>query len=649
MQHQAYLALVKQLNEYAKAYYKSDQPLISDAQYDQLYQSAKAFELENPLLVSSDSPTQRVGDEPLDAFESYVHQIPLASLSNAYSNDDVLAFAQRIEKKLGHSNSTFTVEPKIDGLAISCHFKSGQFELAATRGDGQSGELVTQNVKTIRDLPLQLTEKLDIEVRGEIFIRKSDFEAIKDQFANPRNAAAGSIRQLDPRVAAKRPLSVIFYQGMNQDVDHYQMIQDLKSLGLPTPTELTHCDDIQAVLDVVADLEQRRDSFDYDIDGAVIKLNETSDQQIMGSTAKSPRWAIAVKFPEALAQTQVRAVRFQVGRTGVITPVADLEPVKVAGAMLSHATLHNQDEIERLGLNIGDTVTIKRAGDVIPKITAVAIKSDTPNPVTFPRHCPSCGTELQHQEELVAVICPNHLGCKDQLKGRLSHFVSRNAMNIDGLGSAIIDRLVDLEILTDLPDIYRLQASDLEGLEGFGEKSISNLLSAIESSKTASLDRLIFGLGITHVGRQTAQLLLSEMNEIGDILTIDAEDMIAIDGIGDKMIDAIDELRRTQHFIQQISDFESLGVTGSVPKASSAKLDGLSFVLTGSLSRPRPEWEALIQDQGGKTLSSVSKKLNYLVVGEAAGSKLSKAEVLNEKGAEIQIINESNLQDLLTS
>lgn len=641
-----YEELVMRLNQHAHLYYVKDAPEISDYEYDVLYKELLAFESLNPLLVDPTSPSQRIGDRPLESFQSFSHQRPLPSLGNVFSEDELLAFFERVEKGLsGEQDIEYSVEPKIDGLAISLHYEAGRFVVGATRGDGKTGENVTENLKTIRSLPLRLNQDIDIEVRGEVFMRKSRFREISDQFANPRNAAAGSLRQLDSRIAAERQLDVFIYQGIYDGMtSHSEMMDFLKGLGFPVLPGLEVSSDPGAIFGFSQALETGRDGFDWEVDGAVVKVNSFSYQESLGFTTKAPRWATAYKFAAEEAVTRVLDIQIQVGRTAVLTPVAYLEPVSVGGVRVSRATLHNMDEIERLGVAIGDEVLIVRSGDVIPKIQKV-FRPGTPRELfTMPDRCPVCESDVIREEGEVAYKCSNSL-CPAQIKGLLRHHVSRNAMDIEGMGGALIDQLVDAGLVRNVADIYQLDRDTLAGLERMGEKSADNLMVSLEKSKSRGFSNVIFSLGIPFVGQYAAETLAQHYENFDTLSQASSEELAGIDSIGGKTAEAIVRAFSTPAFCAVLLALKSAGIDPQqdVRELVDLPLSGKTFLVTGTLERyKRHEAEALIKRAGGKIVSSVSKKLDYLVVGDSPGGKLEKVEKLIEKGAGIEVLNEAD-------
>ncbi len=647
--HSDYLDLVQQLKHNADAYYNSTTPNISDSEYDKLYQKAKVFEEANPLLIDPSSPTQTVGSPLKENTKQFQHQSRMPSLQNLFSKDDLDAFYKRLLKETETPTIDLSVEPKIDGLAVAIHYKNGKLDVAATRGDGQTGEVITDNIKTIQTLPHTLDKPLTIEVRGEVFMRKSTFTQFESEFANPRNAAAGSLRQLDPEVTRKRQLDIFIYQGLGlESSTHQETIQALKTLGFPTIPTPTVSSDPEQIHDLCQNIESTRYDVDYEIDGAVIKVNQLSLHDQIGFTMKAPKWAMAYKFKAEQGTTQINDIQVQVGRTGILTPVAILEPILLGGAKISRATLHNMDEISRLDIQIGDTVTLERAGDVIPKIRERHQKGTNRKPFKMPSHCPVCGGPIVHHEDDVAHYCTNP-NCSAQVKGRLQHFVSRKAMDIDGLGQQIIEQLVDEGLVTSLVDIYHLNTEQLIKLDRMGEKSVSNLVKAINSSKEKPLSKFINALGLPNVGERTAEILAEEFGSFDALANTTIETLIEIDSIGEITATELIDTLQSQSFQKLLTNFKNVGLDPKQDKAEIIEsiLTGKTCLCTGSLSKPRSEIEAELKARGAKVVSSVSKNLNYLIVGEKAGSKLSKAETINKKDPIITILTEEELEALL--
>jgi DNA ligase (NAD+) len=650
LSHSDYLDLVKELNSHAAAYYGQDNPTISDFEYDEKYKEAKVFELANPLLTSPDSPTGRVGDKPLEKFEQYVHKTKLASLGNAFNSEEVAQFVNRVLKELELESVEFTVEPKIDGLAVALHYENGKLVLGATRGDGFTGENITQNIKTIRALPKTLSEPLSIEVRGEVYMKKSVFNTVSDQFANPRNVAAGSMRQLDSSVAASRNLDVFIYQGVGTALQsHNSVMSFLKALNFPTNTDMKVCKTVDSIMSHIEFIESKRNSYDWEIDGVVIKINSFELQERMGFTTKSPRWAVAYKFKAEQSVTILNDIIIQVGRTGTLTPVAVLEPVRVGGVLVQRATLHNEDEIERKQVRIGDEVIVQRAGDVIPEVVKVYKKAEGRRAFVMPIECPICSSTVSKVEGEVAVKCRNW-DCPAQLKGRLEHFVSRKAIDIDGFGKQQVDQFVDLGLIKSLSDIYKLKRDDIINLERQAEKSTDNLIKAIGDSKHILFDRFIYALGIPFVGDRSAELFAEKFESLESLLSADLDDFKSIYEIGDKIAESMVAMSSKVSFRQMLSEFFERGVTINYEKQkNSGALSGKTFLVTGTLPNlKRNDAEKKIKENGGKILSAVSKNLNYLVVGDSPGSKFEKAEKINKKETVITILDEDALLRLFS-
>ncbi len=643
----AYQALVDKLNEYAHQYYVLDSPSISDHDYNILYQQLKAFEAAYPLLIHPESPTQRVGDKPLEQFQPFTHQVPLGSLSNVFSEEDVVAFYTRIHKNIDDPSLKLSVEPKVDGLAVAIHYKKGKLHIAATRGNGQIGETVTDNIKTIQSLPHQLKNPLDIEVRGEVFIRRSVFQTLSENFANPRNAAAGSLRQLDPTITAKRKLDIFIYAGIYPEISsHLDMLTFLSDQGfpvIPDPISTSNLDDINSYINR---LNLNKHNYDFDIDGAVIKLDRLDYQEHLGSTAKAPRWAVAYKFAEEEAITVLEDVEFQVGRTGTITPVAHLKPVRLAGALLSRASLHNADEITRLGVAIGDEIRIKRAGEVIPKVIGLHQAGTHRQEIIFPQHCPCCNSLLAALETEVALKC-THMACPEQVKERIKHFVSRDAMNIDGLGEAIIAQLLEQRLISTPADLYSLHPEDLLPLDGFGPKAASNLLTSLETSKTCSLATFIYALGIPHIGKVTAKTLADHFGSLEALRQCSIDVLENIPSVGAVVATSLVDAFENPSFQDLLNALIQAGIQPSTPTLPTGHLSGKTFLITGTLPESRRSLEEKIIAAGGKISSSVSKTLDFLVVGENPGSKLSKADGLIKKGHELKCISYQDLNIML--
>lgn len=637
-------------------YYVLDDPEVTDAEYDRLMQELRQLEAEHPKLVSPDSPTQRVGAAPSGTFAPVRHAVPMLSLDNAFSEDDVRDFDRRARERLEDVEMLdYTCEPKLDGLAVSLRYEDGVLVRAATRGDGTTGEDVTANVRTIQSVPLRLHGKnwpKVLEVRGEVLMSHRGFEKLNREaaargektFVNPRNAAAGGLRQLDPKVSARRPLEIWFYgvgevQGGKLADRHGASFEKLREWGLRTNPEIVTVRGIEECLRYHAKLLARRPSLGYDIDGVVYKVDRLDQQRELGFVSRAPRWAIAHKFPAQEETTILRDVEFQVGRTGAVTPVARLEPVFVGGVTVSNATLHNMDEIARLGVKIGDTVIIRRAGDVIPEIVQV-VEGKRPKDakaIRMPRKCPVCRSDVVREEGEAVARCTGGLYCAAQRRESLKHFASRRAMDIDGLGDRLIELFVDKGMVHSAADIYRLHEhrDALVSLEGFGEKSVDKLLAAIEKSKAATLPRFLYALGIRDVGEATAQALARHFGSLERLQTADEPTLQEVPDIGPKVAHRVHDFFGEEHNREVIADLRKVGVrweefTGS--HGGPKPLDGKTFVLTGSLeSMTRDDAKDRITALGGKVTGSVSKKTDYVVVGAEAGSKLAKAEALGVK------------------
>ncbi|MDQ0254055.1 DNA ligase (NAD+) [Evansella vedderi] len=641
--------LTEKLNDYAYHYYVLDQPKVSDAEYDQLLHELMDLEEKHPEWKRADSPSERVGGAPLEHFSKVQHDVPMLSLSNAFNEEDLRDFDRRVRQGLGHEPS-YSCELKIDGLAVTLKYVGGQFVQGATRGDGTTGEDITNNLKTIPSIPLRLKEPVTIEVRGEAFMPKRSFIRLNEEkekngevlFANPRNAAAGSLRQLDPKIAAKRSLDIFIYSvGQIQDrtlTSHHEALRFVKELGFKTNEEHKHCKTIEEVIEYCNGWLGRRTDLPYDIDGIVIKVDALEDQEALGFTAKSPRWATAFKFPAEEVTTTLLDIELSVGRTGVITPTAILEPVSVAGTTVQRASLHNEDLIREKDIKLGDKVIIKKAGDIIPEVVNVLVEQRTGEEREFvmPTECPECGSELVRIEGEVALRCVNPK-CPAQIREGLIHFVSRNAMNIDGLGERVITQLFQHELIQDVADLYKLEREELLKLERMGEKSVDNLLKAIDNSKDNSLERLLFGLGIRHVGAKAAKTLAQHFETVDRLMTASHEELEEINEVGQKMADAVVtyfEQPEVRELMKELKDLE-VNTTYKGPKPISddennSFFAGKTVVLTGTMEKmARGEAKAEIEARGGSVTGSVSSKTDLLIAGEKAGSKLKKAQGLN--------------------
>lgn len=648
-------------------YYVLDEPTLTDADYDRKLQRLKQLEGEHPELISPDSPTQRVGAAPAEGFPEVAHAIPMLSLDNAFSRDDIVAFAERVAERLECQSEEieFSCEPKLDGAAVSLVYEQGVLVSGATRGDGRTGEGITSNLRTLRSVPLKLMGKNVpelVEVRGEVIMRHSGFEALNERareegskvFANPRNAAAGSLRQLDPRITATRPLEFHAYQAARLEPDlgdatHSALMARLSTLGFRTSAELTTMYGPDAVADYCEQLGAKRDQLGYDIDGVVIKVNDLRHQRELGFVARAPRWAVAFKFPAQEEVTTLNDVEFQVGRTGAITPVARLAPVTVAGVTVSNATLHNADEITRLGVMIGDTVAIRRAGDVIPQVVRVDEEKRPADArvITFPDHCPVCGSDIERLEGEAVARCSGGLYCAAQRKEALKHFASRKALDIDGLGEKLIEQLVDQEWVKTPADLFHLSVEQLKSLPRMGEKSATNLVNALEKAKQTTLARFIYALGIREVGEATAANVANHFGTLQALQDADQAALEAVNDVGPIVAKHIHTFFRQPHNLETIQALIEAGITWQESEVTQGPtpLEGQTWVLTGAMeSMTRDEGKARLQALGAKVAGSVSKKTTCLVAGEAAGSKLTKAEQLG-----VEVIDEATFIERLAA
>lgn len=663
-----YQELISQIEEHNHRYHSLDAPIISDAEYDQLMRELLSIEARHPELRNENSPSQRVGSAPLDQFQQIKHEQPMLSLSNGFSDEDILAFDARLHKQLDLAPEQvleFVAEPKLDGLAVSILYEDGRFKHAATRGDGKVGEDVTFNVKTIRSLPLQLPDWAPrrLEVRGEVFMSHAGFKKLnedqaqhdKKPFVNPRNAAAGSLRQLDSRLTAKRSLSIFIYSvGVISDNEfaksHRDMLTELQRLGFPICPLIEKVDAARGCLEYFAKLSDLRSTLDYEIDGIVYKLNDLALQRKAGFIAKAPRWALAHKFPAQEVTTLVVDIDVQVGRTGAITPVARLEPVFVGGVTVSNVTLHNHSEIKRLDVRIGDTVVVRRAGDVIPQIVSVVLekRSAAAQPYSFPEVCPVCASKVVYEGEGIIARCSGGLVCQAQRKQAIRHFVSRKAMDIDGMGDRIVEMLVDLDLLENVADLYQLKVEQLLELEGFATKSSENLIDAIANSRSTELARLLYALGISQVGETTAEQLAAHFGTLEAIINAPADSLEAIPDIGPIVAASIvsffqddDNLAIIDLLIEHGVSYEPVRVTEQA--ADSLPLSDKVIVLTGALdSMGRSEAKKRLQALGAKVTGSVSKNTSMVIAGRDAGSKAQKAQALG-----VQVLDEDGLLKLL--
>jgi DNA ligase (NAD+) len=648
--------LRKRIRQHDYLYYVLAQPEISDFEYDKLYKQLEELEARYPELITPDSPTQRVSEQPTKDFSSVRHLVPMLSLSNTYSEQELREFDKRVQGLLRIGEGyRYTAELKIDGLAVSLIYENGYLIRGVTRGDGTTGDDVTPNIRTIRSIPLKLYN-IDIvsgllEVRGEVFMSRQSFEKVNQMraqndeplFANPRNSAAGSLKMQDARQVAARGLNMFCYQLINHsepdlDVSHMDNLNHLKQFGFPVNPNTTKCKSMVEVLDYCQAWEKKRYELPYEIDGVVVKIDNQDQQRRLGSTAKSPRWAIAFKFKSSQVQTKIEKIVWQVGRTGTVTPVAELQAVRLAGTTVSRATLHNPDEIERKDIREGDQVLIEKGGDIIPKVVDVLIqeREKTSRAYKIPQHCPVCNTQLIRSEEESALRCPNY-SCPAQINRRIEHFASRGAMDIEGLGTAVVEMLVKQGFINDFSDLYRLQTEQISKLERMGDKSAQNLIDGIKKSKNQPLNRLIFALGIPFVGTTAAQLLADKFGDVDRLKEADFDTLDAIDGIGTKMAGSIIAFFRSERNLDIIEKLRQADVNFTAQeRIKESKFKGQTFVLTGTLSSmKREDVVQLIVQNGGKVASSVSKNTDYLVAGDKPGSKLIKAEKLG-----IPIINE---------
>lgn len=652
--------LYQQIAHHNKCYYEEAQPEISDREYDQLYRELLDLEKKYPELVIRDSPTQKVGGR-LTHFESVQHLLPMQSLDNTYSEDEVADFIKRIHKLLPEEKISLTIEPKIDGVAISLLYKNGQLVRAATRGDGKTGDDVTHNIKTISSIPWQLKGDVPplIELRGEVYLPKATFAQLNEErdeeglpaFANPRNAAAGSLKLLDSTIVAGRGLDALFYgygecEG-NLPATQSEFVERLKGWGVPTNPKIWRANNEEEVFQAIQELGKIRHDYLFETDGAVVKVNAFSQRQLLGSTSKAPRWAIAFKYEPEQAVTRLHDITVQVGRSGVLTPVAELEPVTVAGSRVARATLHNEVEIERKELLIGDYVIVEKAGEVIPAVVSVLKERRNGSEKKFimPDHCPSCHSRVEQKEGEVALRCSN-LECPAQVHRRIEYFASRRAMDIAGLGEAVVLQLVEAKLIKNVADLYFLKEEELLALERMGEKSVNNLLSAIDQSRHQPFWRLLAALGIPHIGVTAAQSLAERFSTMEQLQAASIEDLCAMEDIGEIMADSVYEWLRKADSVELLKQLKKTGLNFGEhdvkKRPSSGPLQGTIWVLTGALSMPRDNAAEMIRNAGGKVSSSISAKTTYLLAGESAGSKLERAKKLK-----VSIIDEAAFLTLI--
>ncbi len=661
--YEDYETLCQVIWEHNRRYYVDHDPIITDHEFDLLLKKLETIELEHPDWILSTSPTQRVGEGLTKGFQTVKHHVPMLSLANCYSEEEISDFIKRCQKTLESDKVEFSAELKMDGIACSVIYEKGKFIQGITRGDGRQGDDITPNVRTIKSLPLQLYgEALPdrLVLRGEVFMRQETFQALNEQkeengeepWANPRNAAAGSLKLLDPRESAKRGLDIVVYGiaensqmilKSQHEVHHY-----LQQMGLPTLEARALCQSREEITGFLHHVAELRPKLNYDIDGVVLKVDNLESQRILGSTAKNPRWAIAYKFAAEQAETTVREITVQVGRTGTLTPVAELEPVTLAGSTIARATLHNEEEVARKDVRVGDRVVIEKGGDVIPKVVRVLPdgRSEDSTPWTMPGMCPACETPVVRVEGEVAVRCPNQEACPAQAQRRIAYFVSKPAMDIGEMGSRVVEQLIESGFVTRPSDIYTLTTEQLLTLEGFKEKSAQNLIAGIDKSRTPTLARFLMALGIKYVGSGTADLLADEAGTLEALQEFDRSRLVAIGGVGEKVADAVLEYFASEKNREEVSRLLANGVVPQVTEPSQFSdhaFKGMTFVLTGTMHHyTRPQAAALIKERGGKVTGSVSKKTDFLLAGDAPGSKLAKAEKLG-----VQILTEQQFEQRL--
>ncbi len=652
--------LSKEIEYHNHKYYVEDNPEISDFEYDKLLRELEKLESQFPALILPDSPTQRVGGKPLEGFETVIHTVPMQSLADVFNKEELVDFDNRVRTALNSQKVEYVVELKIDGLSVSLEYENGLFRRGSTRGDGVTGEDVTQNLKTIKSIPLRLNENISsLEVRGEVFIARDDFMKLNEQrealeqpvFANPRNAAAGSMRQLDSKITAQRKLDILIFniqqiQGKSFET-HTETLEYLRRQGFKVVPANQVFDNINDVHNEIMRLGESRGELPFEIDGAVIKVNALAQREILGSTSKSPRWAVAYKFPAEQKESVIKDIYIQVGRTGALTPNVELEPVRLAGTTVSRATLHNADYIKQKDIRIGDTVVVQKAGDIIPEVVEVVFQKRDGDEKTFnmPNQCPVCGADVIREEGEAVTRCTG-IECPAQLLRNIIHFASRNAMNIDGLGPSIIELLLREGLINGAADLYYLNIEDLVHLERMGQKSAENLLNALEKSKDNDLSRLLFGFGIRLIGQRAAQILAKNFGSISNLMTATVEDMIQIHEIGEKMAQSVVHFFRQEQTLDTLQKLKDVGVNFESKRKDDKqdnRFEGQTFVLTGTLtSYTRNEAKEIIENYGGKVSGSVSKKTAYVLAGEKAGSKLDKANKLG-----VQVITEEEFAKMV--
>ncbi len=660
-------SLREEINSHNQSYYLLDDPQITDQAYDQLYRKLQVIEQQYPELVTEDSPTQRVGSAPATHFESVTHEVAMLSLDNAFNEDEMWAFEKRLTEMVASNGEplAFTAEPKLDGLAISLLYQRGKLVRAATRGDGKTGENITANARTLPSIPLQLSGENPagtVEVRGEVYIDHAGFKALNEYqaknqdkiFANPRNAAAGSLRLLDSRITANRPLSFCSYaigwvDGIDLPPGQYERMQYLRSIGFPISPYIEHVEGVQGCINYYREILSQRDSMPFDIDGVVFKLDDINQQQQAGYVSKAPRWAIAYKFPAQEVMTRLLEVDFQVGRTGALTPVARLEPVAVAGVIVSNATLHNMDEIERKDIRIGDVVIVRRAGDVIPEVVSPVVgerKHDLPQP-QMPQHCPVCGSDVIKTDGQSAYRCSGGLICPAQRKEAIKHFASRKALDIEGLGDKLVEQMVELKMIESIGDLYHLKLAQIAELDRMAQKSAQNLLESLAASKATTLGRFIFALGIREVGETTAEALANYFKDLDSIIAADAETLQQVEDVGPVVAQNVVQFFSQEENIEIVKGLMKQGVHWPsivTPEATeNLPLLGQTFVITGSLEGlSRNQAAAQLKARGAKVSSSVSARTSAVIAGEKPGSKVTKAEALG-----VEVIDQSGFETLI--